>query len=416
MRVAHLGLLAVLPLAFAGGALVSADTFTVTGGGPAKSDCYVGFSVVPDRKPIVKGTTLTESACGGSCTFQVQACSGLTTPTICKAPATLTKATPTGGLAQPPLTSAGCGSALAVTLTPKGRKAAKKKFALKASASGVKPPKDNDKLTLVCAGNSTTCTPNTTTTTTLPDPCRPAGSRVFQIGDASHVYAGLLGPDQPADLAGAGTRTGSLVLLKGTPDSNGVASLTLSCDAIIGITVVDGSYACLKLEAAASSGKIDCDGGTPVDVTVTGNSHEDTDGHNDSPAVQIEQGSPGPAGSAYLIANGRFVNCADDGSHDGLAGGCLAPFTNGSADCSDPTKVDFSKAKLILAGGVSTTGTATTTIANPKGTAPAIVKTGTPFSCDAFTTPGQGVLETPAMFYDFPLLSGDVTAMLQIGE
>src|SRR5262249_60985837 len=69
--------------------------------------------------------------------------------------------------------------------------------------------------------------------------------------------------------------------LRGSPGSTGeppdetpgVATLELTQDSFIGFKVIDNSFVCFKFEAAGSSGKIDCNGGTPVDTLVTQNSN-----------------------------------------------------------------------------------------------------------------------------------------------
>jgi len=384
-----------------------AGAVTVAGGGPASSDCYVGFTVDADHPLTASGTKVEGKACGGSCVFRVRACSQVTIAGSTCVPPTLTAVKASGGLAQPPLDAPGCGAATTVTLAPKGKHAKKQKLSLSATASA-KPKKDKDKLVLVCDPNPTddgcsaaaTCTP-------------PPGSRTLTLGagtsatTGSHIFA--IGG---VDAANPGTQSGSLVLVKGATSADGTADLTIGCDSVIGFQAINGSYTCLKTDAAGSSGKIDCDGGTPVDVVVSGDSHGT--GPNDPPVSQIG-GTTARAGDGYVMANSRFVVCPDDGPD----GGCIGDLAS-SADCSDATKVDFSKAKILLTGGVATTGQATSTILNPNGAAnlsAPVTETGQPFSCASFATPGSGgILEMPVFLYDFPLVQADVTAVLQVGE
>jgi hypothetical protein len=396
MRTARRTLLSLLPLALA--ATTPALAVVVPGGGPARSDCYVGFDVQASQALTVSRTRVDQRACGGSCTFRVKACSGVQV-SGCTAPPLSGPPTSNAGLAAPPLDTAGCGDAREITV----RQKRKKKVTLAARVNA-KPKKDKDAVLLRClpnpgdagcGGGGGVCTP-------------PGGSRVFSIAAAgSHLFSGAL----PGDLAISGSGTGSFVLAMGTPGPDGVASLSVACDSILGFQVLDGSYICLKLEAAGSSGKIDCDGGTPVDVVVTGNSNGA--GANTPATVQVEQGAPGRPGDAYITGNARALNCPSDGA----AGGCLGTMTS-AADCADPTKVDFSKA-LIVTSGASTTGTAISRIINPKpgslGGGMEVSRTGEPFDCSNFVEDGPGILETPTAVYD-NVVAGDITAVIQADD
>ena len=144
---------------------------TVTGGGPTTSDCYAGFEVTSDNPGFTTDGSKNASAnaCGGSCTFQVSACVGLSLPAGCT-PTGLASAK-TGGL--PAAAGVGpenaCGSPTTVTVATKrkGKKKGIKKYRMKARAISAKPKNDADVLKLTCTPNpsDTGCG---TTTTTLP--------------------------------------------------------------------------------------------------------------------------------------------------------------------------------------------------------------------------------------------------------
>lgn len=130
--------------------------------------------------------------------------------------------------------------------------------------SGICPPS-----TPLCLNIAGTCT--------CSDHVPPAalGTRVFSVANApspngSHFFTSALNTpiEQPNSFVG------SLVLKGGAPDeTTGVATLELTQDSFIGFKVIDNSFVCFKFEAAGSSGKIDCNGGTPVDTLVTQNSN-----------------------------------------------------------------------------------------------------------------------------------------------
>ena len=82
MRTTVFGIL----LAAAIGSTTLATGATVTGGGPTKSDCYAGFAVTSDNPGFTSDRRrASANACGGSCTFQVSACVGLSEPVGCTA-------------------------------------------------------------------------------------------------------------------------------------------------------------------------------------------------------------------------------------------------------------------------------------------------------------------------------------------
>lgn len=159
-------------LLVASAALVArpAAAATVSGGGPAASDCYAGFTVTSDNPGFTSDSkNATANACNNSCTFSVEACVGLTDVAGCTAQA-LSNLTGGAGLNLPtgrgPEASCGGATSVNVPLKRNGKKKGKKKYKMKARASAGKPKNDIDKLNLTCLPNpnSTGCDGNNTGT------------------------------------------------------------------------------------------------------------------------------------------------------------------------------------------------------------------------------------------------------------
>ncbi|MBX3025292.1 hypothetical protein KF840_10310 [bacterium] len=129
--------------------------------------------------------------------------------------------------------------------------------------------------TIPAATATATVPAATPTFTATPMPGVELGERVFTIREDS-MFPG----DDPrvgffsSALAGKSISDrfspGPLVFVAGAPDANGIASLRLKQDAYFKINVPAGATVlCLRLLAAGSTGRIDCDGGTPFGVTFT---------------------------------------------------------------------------------------------------------------------------------------------------
>jgi hypothetical protein len=199
MRQARLGLLFAVPLVLC--AIGSTHAGMVTGGGPAKTDCYSTFDV--KGSTAAQGVRLnctdgdpgcdTDGQCGNGCTFQVRLClnqtgSSCTSPGLKKAPKVH------GAALSPPssLTATDCGSYSSVTvaLKKKGKKPGSKKIT--ALAVGTDKKRDADMLVLKCLPRPAGPCPTTTTSTTLSSTtsttsttvmCMPIPDRV--LGDTS---------------------------------------------------------------------------------------------------------------------------------------------------------------------------------------------------------------------------------------
>lgn len=145
-----------------------APAVVVPGGGPAKSDCYVGFEVGGTPAPTASGGVKVDGkACGsgkGTCTFSVQACINEPVSGCTAAPVTAIK----GGKGLPLPATGGsdhlCGAAAPIPVPFK-----KTKMISMVGITSAKPKKDKDKLVLRCKTRGTDpeciggspCAPNT---------------------------------------------------------------------------------------------------------------------------------------------------------------------------------------------------------------------------------------------------------------
>lgn len=187
-----------------------------------------------------------------------------------------------------------------------------------------------------------------------------------------------------------------MALCAGAEGGDGSAPLTVASDSYAGVQVeLNIGFYCVKIDAAGSDGHLYCDAGTPVDVDYSIDSHGA--GANDPP-VSMMGGNPGPAGSAYLTATVRAVLCPG-------APACIGTVAS-TADCADPTKVDFSQVDPTTLP--LTTGAVTARIINP---APDSIPMGTgdkttmhagePFDCANWQIEdGPGTLVIPFLLTD----------------
>jgi len=176
--------LTVVALAAVGAAGIALAT--VTGGGKAKSDCYLEYGGVTATKgkttvECTDGTACDlDGVCNNSCTFGVQICPNQTDPNLpkCTPPAgglssvTITRDKNSVTLNQLGLTSSACAAfpdgpvvPLKVKTNKKGTKYLKAVSNIKAVAKaqpGVKPPADTSKLKLICLPSPTPCVTTTT--------------------------------------------------------------------------------------------------------------------------------------------------------------------------------------------------------------------------------------------------------------
>jgi hypothetical protein len=228
--------------------------------------------------------------------------------------------------------------------------------------------------------------PQMTPTRTQTAPVSGLGVRVFSINDKprSDFFSSALGGLGVGALPPSFT-AGPLKIVAGAIGANGIAPLSLQEDAIFGLRVVDNSVVCLKLVAAASSGSIDCDGGTPYDVTVT------QDSQGDQPALPnilvTGEGTDGGAGAATLSV---------------MMEAALLPIGSSTASCPTAT---FN----IMQTSAFTTRKATATVLNALADSPSadptgkisVSVTGRNFTCDTFATENAvGTLVAPFIGLD----------------
>lgn len=180
----------------------------------------------------------------------------------------------------------------------------------------------------------------------------------------------------------------TLKLEAGQPDENGVATLTLKEDVIVGLTVVDTSLACFKLVAAGSTGTVSCNGGVPQNATLTQDRNE---GGTPGPIViATGVGDPSPAGSASFTLMQAVVNLP--------AGSDIIDCIAAEYPPADPA--------------VFTTGNGKATALNTvQGGDVELARTGEPFDCANWTSEsGPGQLVGPIV--GFNPLAGDVANTL----
>ncbi len=180
---------------------------------------------------------------------------------------------------------------------------------------------------------------------------------------------------------------GPLLLEGGLAGVDGVASLVLSQPTYIGAQVpaLGGTgKACFRIEQdPAATGFVDCDGGSPVDVSLRMESHQG--GANDPPVLTVGAGSDGGPGAAILRV---------------LITGALT--SDPALACSD---ADYSASPTNTTA--LTTGTATSVIDNPLqgGTFPFTMVTlsGQPFDCNNWTENAGASLALPNVNPDVPV-------------
>jgi hypothetical protein len=223
--------------------------------------------------------------------------------------------------------------------------------------------------------------------------CPPAGEglgeRVFSVRTDTAVFSesrSMLGNEFVAGANVAmGFSAGPLVLVAGEPGVDGMATLVLAQDAIVGVLTADTTVACYKFLAEGSTGSIDCDGGPAPDIIIT----QDT-GQNAPPAeITIQDGSPTGPGAAVLevmVASGS------------LAAGATV------ADCLSASFGTPAPNALTTATGTGNKGDKTLSLA------------GENFSCDQWTTEnGPGMLVMPQPSYDMRA-GGDTVVILRLAD
>lgn len=223
-----------------------------------------------------------------------------------------------------------------------------------------------------------------------PTPGPPLGDRVFSVvrpGSAllSSIVGGL-------DVSVEPWLPSTFRLRGGIPDVDGVASLELLDDTIVGLKIVNDQTLCMKIYAGGSRGRIDCDGGTAFDALSTW----DSDGAGPAGAFDIHSGlgmDAGP-GAAELFA--------------GWAAFLLSPGTSIS-ECETLS--------YFIPGLQSfTTATSTGAFINPiQGGSVMVSAQGQNFDCATWTQEdGVGRILTPLIATN--TIVGDVANMLILAD
>jgi hypothetical protein len=371
----------------------------VMGGGSSTSDCYVTFEGITLTGPNVvdcrDGDPCdADGTANQVCDFAIAVCVNqppCTPVTVSRIQNTRAFNLPSGFL---PATTSTCAAAtsIKVKLKGKGQKAGKKAIRTIARTSG-RPKRDVDHFRLRCqpgGGGGGGSVP---------------GDRLFSVdGSQSEFVSSVTGSDISSAINGA------LTLRAGTPDANGVASLTLTDTAYLGVADIGGGFNCFRLVAANDPGKLDCDGGTPVGVKVTQDSMGT--GNATDPVLSLEQGAAGQAGDGYVPVKVTSVTC---GGPQPTPQGCPGGMPANAGECA--SKVDFSKG--LVFDVALTTGEGTSEVTNPRqGGAPiSQSKTGAPFSCTGWSENGPGTLVMPLIGLDIQAAGNiDTVNSLSIGD
>ena len=216
---------------------------------------------------------------------------------------------------------------------------------------------------------------STPTFTATAMPGNPLGERIFTIREDSkfadaNPRVGFFTTGLNGFSVSEKFSPGPLVLVAGAPNANGVASLTLKQDAYFKVNIpAGGTVLCVRLQASGSSGLIDCNGGTPLNVSVTAAA-----GQNAPPVTPITgQGADSGPGAAELRV---MESIAELTSFDAA---CDATVTYPA-----PTQYIYTTATYTAMKGTKT-----------------LVKSGENFDCANWTmTDGVGMLVAGIVAYD----------------
>jgi len=225
--------------------------------------------------------------------------------------------------------------------------------------------------------------------TGCPPPEEGLGERVFSVRTDTEVFGesrSMLGSEVVAGANVAmGFSAGPLVLVAGAPDADGVATLALAQDAIVGVLTADSTVACYKFFAEGSTGSIDCDGGPAPNVIITQAAGQNAP----PPEITIQDGSPTGPGAAVLDLMFASSSLA--------AGATVADCLSASFGTPVPTA-------FTTATGTGTKGVKTLSLA------------GENFSCDQWTTEnGPGMLVMPQVSSD-PRAGGATVVILRLAD
>ncbi len=183
------------------------------------------------------------------------------------------------------------------------------------------------------------------------------------LGTAEETGTGMFTSGLTGTNAANSFSPGPINLRLGMPDESGIASLTLSSDAYIEISIVDGSRLCFAMKTEGSEGSIDCDGGTAYDTVSF------QPGGDVGFPFSVTTGLGQPAGPG----NGELLVQVD---YQLVAAGDTAPCT----------EIIYTNPRQIF----PFTTTNATSQKGEGGSKLMLTVSGEPFDCANFATPGTG--------------------------
>ncbi len=246
--------------------------------------------------------------------------------------------------------------------------------------------------TATAAATATETGPVGPTATPTETPMQGAGlgTREVSIAVANSGFftSALAGVNVAASFVG-----GPIKLVAGDPDSDGIAQVTVAEDVVAGAGLIAGQGAvCVKIFAQGSTGQVDCDGGSPNDVTVTLDSHGSDAGGDFT--IETGQGADGGAGAMTLVV---MQSTAQEGAG-------FDPNDCASADFGAPTMIAY------------TTGTGTAVVMNAvQGGTVMLSKTGSNVDCSTWTSGTGAVLISPVPAEEI-LAGTDGANIVVVGE
>lgn len=216
------------------------------------------------------------------------------------------------------------------------------------------------------------------------------GERAFTPSAArSHVWARLPGGGMASDALADVITLAPLRMCAGPDIGAGVHPVTLRDNAIVSLSLTDGTILCARLTARGSDGIIDCDGGTPQDVL-----SRQIDEPLAAPMVEGGLGVPAGTGAASVSAGVTLA---------------LLPQGSSPNECLEPTTPTFGFA------GAFTTATATARLVDTSGNVVLEeTRTGMPFSCTFWRDGDEGAVVLPFSYVDS--FGNKVAAVIELAE
>ena len=212
------------------------------------------------------------------------------------------------------------------------------------------------------------------------------GERAFEVRRASSRL--LTSATGPGDASTDPWLAGVLRICAGQALGDGLYALNLREDAVLGLGLSEGGILCARISARGSSGALDCDGGSAVDVRAT----QDADGAT-RVAVDSGLGLDAGTGAAVIRAPIAVVQLPAGALPSDCAGAVYPPPFNGALTTGEGT------AQVLDADG---------------GVLAEVRATGSSFRCDEWTSGPGGTLVLPFPAVNTP--NGDRAAVLVLAE